>query len=73
MFNHSIKREEKNKLKEEFLKEIENEILDLYLNENMKYKNIYKLFQEKYKGKGITPENIKNILIKNEVYKGKYK
>jgi hypothetical protein len=68
-----LSRKEKNKLKEEFLKEIENEILNLYLNENMKFTNIYKLFQEKYKGKGITPENIKDILIKNEVYKGKYK
>ena len=68
-----LSKEEKNKFKEEFLKEIENEILNLYLNENMKFTNIYKLFQEKYKGKGITPENIKDILIKNEVYKGKYK
>ena len=66
-------REEKNKLKEEFLKEIENEVLDLYLNENMKFTNIYKLLQEKYKRKGIKPENIKDILIKNEVYRGKYK
>ena len=71
--NNAISKEEKNKLKEEFLKEIENEVLDLYLNENMKFTNIYKLFVKKYKGKGITPENIKNILIKNEVYKGKYK
>lgn len=67
------KNKEKNKSKEEFLKEIENEVLDLYLNENMKFTNIYKLLQEKYKVKGIKPKNIKNILIKNEVYKGKYK
>ena len=66
-------REKKNKLKEEFLKEIENEVLDLYLNKNMKFTNIYKLLQEKYKRKGIKPENIKDILIKNEVYRGKYK
>ena len=39
----------------------------------MKFTNIYKLLQEKYKRKGNKPENIKDILIKNEVYRGKYK
>ena len=62
-------KEEKNKIKEEYLKQIKKEVLRLYLEEGMKFTNIFKIHQKH----GIVPNDIKNILIEEGVFKGKYK
>ena len=61
--------EEKKIEKENYLKEIEEDVLKLYLVDEIKFTNIWKMYN-KY---GVRPNDIKNILIKNNVYKGKYK
>ena len=62
-------KEEKIKIKEEYLKQIKKEVLRLYLEEDMKFTNIFKIYQKH----GIVPNDIKNILIEEGVFKGKYK
>ena len=62
-------KEEKYKIKEEYLKQIKKEVLRLYLEEGMKFTNIFKIYQKH----GIVPNDIKNILIEEGVFKGKYK
>ena len=62
-------KEEREKIKEKYLEEIEEDVLNLYLIDNIKFTNIWKMYNKN----GISPNDIKNILIKNNVYKGKYK
>lgn len=62
-------KEEREKIKEKYLEEIEEDVLKLYLIDNIKFTNIWKMYNKN----GISPNDIKNILIKNNVYKGKYK
>lgn len=62
-------KEERRTEKENYLREIEEDVLKLYLVDKIKFTNIWKMYN-KY---GIQPNDIKNILIKNNVYKGKYK
>ena len=66
---NSLSREERKLIKEQYLKEIENEVLKLYLEENIKFTTIFKIYQKH----GITSEDIKKILIDNGVFKGLYK
>lgn len=67
--SNTISRKERVALREQYLKSIKKEVIRLYVEDNIKFTNIYKLFQKN----GITPSDIKKILIDNNVWRGKYK